>query len=409
LGVSDLPFVVVPHPLGGISAEEVQKRADGAIDNIIRTATRPPEASVAGKAEGKNKFKGTLEELYNFMVTQGWSDGLPMMPPTEEAVKWMLKGTDRSPDEVVALLPPKDRKATIEKIAANAVMAGARPEYMPVIIAAIELIAGKDFNERACDATTADTTTLLMISGPIAEELNINSKAGAIGGGWRANTTIGRAVRLTARNVGGVLPGVTKMSIWGTPANITSYVLAESEDALPSGWEPLRVELGYDRAKSTISAACIEHQVTLQDSKNETASRLMAKLITQFVPPRCPDKYDMGMRVVMLAPEHAHLLAGESWTKDDIKRYLVENAYLDLPYLRECGTRIMEEPSEDMRVPKKPGMVRIIEKPKDLTLIVAGGAGKYSKLLRIAFSAKLTTKEIKLPANWQGLLEKAKE
>ena len=188
--MSDLPFVVVPHPLGGISAEEVRKRADGAIDNIIRTATRTPEADAAGKAVGKSKFEGTLEELYNFMVAQDWSDGLPMMPPTEEAVKWMLSGTDRPRDEVVALLPPKDRKTTVEKIAANAVMAGARPEYMPVIIAAVELLAGKDYNERGCDATTADTTTLLMISGPVAKELNINSKAGAIGGGWRANTTI---------------------------------------------------------------------------------------------------------------------------------------------------------------------------------------------------------------------------
>ena len=186
-----------------------------------------------------------LEESYaainRLYQERGWTDGLPIVPPTAEAVAECLRHTDRDPRELIAVLPPRQGEATVERIAVNTVMAGCRPEYLPVVITAIEALADPGFNLDSIQATTHPVAPLMIVNGPIARELGINSGYNAFGQGFAPNLTIGRAVRLVLMNLGGGLPGTGDRSTQGSPAKI-AYCVAENEDANP--WEPLHVEAG---------------------------------------------------------------------------------------------------------------------------------------------------------------------
>ncbi|MEK7874017.1 MAG: hypothetical protein AAB502_09215, partial [Chloroflexota bacterium] len=159
----------------------------------------------------------SLEAINDAFYEKGWTDGLPVVPPTAERIQRMLDYVRRGPSEVVAHLPPTDGEATIEKIAVNAVMAGCRPDYMPVLIAAVEAITEPRFNLNAIQATTNPVAPLTIINGPIRKELNVNCGSNALGQGWRANATIGRAIRLILVNVGGGLPGTVDKATLGMP------------------------------------------------------------------------------------------------------------------------------------------------------------------------------------------------
>ena len=182
-----------------------------------------------------------------------WADGLPIVPPTEAAVKWMLSGTSRSPNEVIGKVAPKNGIATIEKIAVNAVMAGARPEYLPVIIAAMEGFTDKNYDLTHMQASTGSFTPVVVVSGPIAKELNFNSGIGLLGHGWRANSTVGRALRLCLLNLGKTWPAINDMALTGRLAAYTYFTFAENHDLSP--WEPYNASLGYKPEDSTVTVA----------------------------------------------------------------------------------------------------------------------------------------------------------
>ena len=171
----------------------------------------------------------SVQAINDLFVEKGWSDGLPIIPPTEQAVETMLAGTKRDPTEVAAAIPPCWGKATIEKIAINAVMAGCLPQYMPVIITAIEAMADERFRLAEIQPTTHPVAPLVIVNGPIVKKLDINSKTGAFGPCWRANATIGRAIRLILLNIGGALPGKLDLSTQGQPSKYT-YCIAENEE-----------------------------------------------------------------------------------------------------------------------------------------------------------------------------------
>src|SRR5512134_2418225 len=200
-----------------------------------------------------------INELYQ---ERGWTDGLPIVPSTPPRVEAVLRLADREPREVVAVLPPRQGEATVEKLAINAVMAGCRPEYFPVLLAAVEAVSQPPFNLDAVQATTHPVTPLLIVNGPIAKEIGLNGSYNAFGQGFRANMTIGRALRLVLMNVGGGLLGSGDRSTQGNPAKI-AYCVAENEAASP--WEPLHVEAGFDRATSTVTAVPCEGPHNIQD------------------------------------------------------------------------------------------------------------------------------------------------
>ncbi|WP_293678623.1 hypothetical protein [uncultured Phenylobacterium sp.] len=207
------------------------------------------------------------DDIDEFMFDQGFSDGLPVVAPTPERVLRMLSGTTRGPQDIVAIVPPSMAPVTVEKIAINAVMAGCRPEYLPVVIAGVEAVCTDEFNIHGVNATTMGASPVLVVNGPIRQRIGMNMKQAALGNGNRANATIGRAVRLVVRNVGGARPGGTDRSTMSNPMKFT-MCFAEWEEGSP--WEPLHVERGFQREDSVVTAFAMTSgpvQIVDQDSR----------------------------------------------------------------------------------------------------------------------------------------------
>ena len=207
------------------------------------------------------------DDIAEFLFDQGFSDGLPLVPPTAERVLRMLRGTTRAPQEVVAVVPPNLAPATVEKIAINAVMAGCKPEYLPVVIAALEAVCTDAFNMHGVAATTMGAAPVLVVSGPIRQRIGMNMKLAALGNGNRANATIGRALRLVVRNLGGARPGGVDRSTLSSPLKFT-MCFAEWEEGSP--WDPLHVERGFKAEDSVVTAVALTSgpgQIVDQESR----------------------------------------------------------------------------------------------------------------------------------------------
>jgi hypothetical protein len=246
----------------------IRPLVEAAFDDLINAITTPltdEEADTAqeikdddGPAEitvTAESFLAAIEELNQRFVEKRWSDGLPLIPPTAERVKWMLSGTSRSPREVIGRVNPKQGTATIEKIAINSVMAGARPEYLPVIIAAMEALTDEYFDDLHILVSAGSFSLIIVVGGPIANELNMNSGIGFLGHGWRSNNTIGRAVRLSTLNIGKMWPGANDMGLTGRVNPHTFYTFAENTDLSP--WEPYHASRGFKAEDSTVTVATI--------------------------------------------------------------------------------------------------------------------------------------------------------
>ncbi len=256
------------------SVEEVRPVVEGIIDGLIDALTTPltkEESSGLEKKEPDESKPVTVtgesweiaaEKFNQLYLDNLWGDGLPMVPPTEERVRWMLSGTSRSPDEVLGKVSPKLGVATIEKIAVNAVMAGARPEYLPVIIAIMEALTDETFDDRHVLLSAGSFNLLIVVSGPVAEEIAMQAGIGFIGQGWRANNTIGRAVRLATLNIGHIWPGMNDMSLTGRISPHTFFTIAENSDM--SRWKPYHVNRGFDTEDSCVTVASIHSASPMQ-------------------------------------------------------------------------------------------------------------------------------------------------
>jgi len=268
-GMPTIRIVTVPaqeYYKHRITREEVKPIAVGAVPFMIEALTRPLTAQEASPKPKEIKmsqsFKMTAEsydlavEKFNqSFLDNHWGDGLPLVPPTPKRIKWMLQGTNRSPQEVIGIVAPKNGVATIEKIAINAVMAGAKPEYLPVIIAAMEGLTDKNFDLLHVTTSSGSFTLLIMVNGPIAREINMNSGIGFLGYGWQANNTIGRAVRLSLINLGYLWPAENDMALIGRPSSHTFFTFAENEENSP--WDPYHVSLGFKKENSCVTVSTI--------------------------------------------------------------------------------------------------------------------------------------------------------
>ena len=206
----------------------------------------------------------SLEAINDYYYSRGWTDGATIVPPTAERVEAMLAATDLPADHEIGVMPPAQRSAAVYYAAVNAVMAGCKPEYFPLVVAALEAILDPAFNLFGTQGTTNPSGVLLLVNGPLAKKLDINSGFNVLGQGWRANMTIGRAVRLCMINIGGGYPGISDMSTHGNPVKL-GICFAENEDANP--WGPLHVERGFDRNDSTVTAfSCSPQNVIARDA-----------------------------------------------------------------------------------------------------------------------------------------------
>ena len=257
------------------------------------------------------------DDLIEVCYENGWTDGLPVVPPTPERVERMLSATDRDPDELIATVPPKWGRATIEKVAINAVMAGCKPAYLPVILTAVEAMTAEQFNLHGVQVTTSHVGPMLIVNGPIRKQLEINDGFNLFGQGYRANATIGRTLRLVCTNIGGALPGELDRAAFGHAGKYTCCI-AEKEEASP--WEPLHTERGFQADDSTITVFAAAGPQTVNDHGNNTAEGILNTIAQNIAAPG----NSSGETLLVIGVEHAKTISEDGFSRADIRQYIAD-------------------------------------------------------------------------------------
>jgi hypothetical protein len=358
----------------------------GAMQEIIEGLTKPLTAEEKSPKPKTAKppriaFKGNYEEVNRYFYGNGWTDGLPIVPPTEKAVAEMLTGTDLTPDHIVAKVIPRLGKATVEKIAINAVMAGALPTSMPVLIAAVQAVSDPKSRFDTFEVSTGSWSPFLTINGPIRNDVNINCSSGSLSPGNIANASIGRALGLIVKNIGGARKAIEDMGVIGNPGKY-SLVIGEYEEESP--WEPLSVERGFKKEDNTLTV--FFPNTFIQTIPGETNAKGILDALSGMGAG--------GMSCLIVIPSWAKVLAGEGYTKQKVKEYLAE--HYTSPFATLPGTPATPRPKMDI---------------DNLMILVAGGPGSFMALLRSVggFENALITKKIELPKNWDKLVAKYKK
>jgi hypothetical protein len=285
----------------------------------------------------------------------------------------MLKGTTRKPSEIVGKIPPFLADCTVEKVAINAVMAGCKPEYMPVLIAAVEALADPKLNLYALQATTGGPAVMLIINGPIRKQLNINGGPNALGEGWRANATIGRFVQLVKRNIGGSYPGTTCKATLGWPGKY-SICVGENEEASP--WEPLHVERGFKPEQSTVTAISADASVRASDLDSSKAEGVLINFAQKMDGPSGPEA------IMVICPEHAKIIADDGFSKKDVQKFIWERAAYRMKDLPEETFFQRVKRRSDLKLTRD-SVIPVTDRPEDILVIVAGGDGSQSQYIHV--------------------------
>lgn len=309
---------------------------------------------------------------------RGVTDGLPVVPPTPERVERMLAGGRRDRHQLLGEMPPNYGRLTVEKAAVNAVMAGCRPDYFPVVVAAAEAACDPAFNLHGVSTSTHFSAPLIVVNGPVRTRIGLNAGFGVFGPGYRANATIGRALRLLMINVGGARPGQLSMSTFGHPGRYT-YCIAEHEEASP--WPPYHLERGCPPGSSAVTLFAGEAPHGISDHASRTARALAGSLGWSMAGVWNSKHFPLySPTMLVVGPEHARTFAADGWSRDDLRRHLHQT--VRRPY-RELlpdddhgeGTNLRHTdraPDPDAPVPKFPS-------PESLHVVVAGGtAGRFS-------------------------------
>ena len=332
---------------------------------------------------------GSLEDEIETCFARGWSDGLPVVPPTEERILHMLSGTTRAPDELVGTVPPNYNPCTVEKVAINAVLAGCKPEYLPVVLTAVEAALTEAFGMHGLLATTFFAGPMIVVNGPITREIGMNARVNALGQGNRANATIGRALQLVIRNIGGGVPGGIDRAMLGNPGKYT-FCFAEREDDSP--WESLAIERGYSPDASTVSLFAASGVTPIMDQASRDPDALCRSFAACLKADGHPKHANSPSPVLVISPEHTRRYADAGWSKTRFRDTL--NQYLQLPVaeLLEGAGGIPEGISE-----QRAKDTETISKFRNNTLHIvrAGGdAGLFSALISSWGSSQSITKEI---------------
>ena len=335
-----------------------------------------------------------VEQASAYCYERGWTDGLPVIAPTVERVERMLTYCDRPFDAPIARLAPRYGEATPLRIAANAVMAGCRPEFFPIVTLALEAMAEEPFNLYGIQATTHSCAPLILVNGPIAKALGMNSGASALGAGNHANATIGRAVRLCLVNIGGAIPGVGDMATYGTPTKFT-YCAAENEDANP--WAPLHVERGFPRDASAVTVAACEGPHNINDHESKTAEGILKTVAGTVATTGQNNAHHASDPFILFGPEHAATIAAEGLSKQDIRRYLYANAHIALGrFASENVERRLRSKFPDRYVNAAPDTpVTMVQRAEDFNIVVIGGAGKHSAYIPTFGGTRSVTRALK--------------
>ena len=257
------------------------------------------------------------EDLIEVCYENGWTDGLPVVPPTPERVERMLRGTDRAPGELIAAVPPKWGRATVEKVAINAVMAGCKPAYLPLILTAVKAMTSEAFNLHGVQVTTSHVGPMLIVNGPIRKQLEINDGFNLFGQGYRANATMGRALRLVCTNIGGALPGELDRAAFGHAGKYTCCI-AEKEEASP--WEAMHVDRGFQADDSSVTVFAAAGPQTVNDHGSNTAEGILNTISENIAAPG----NSSGETLLVIGVEHAKTISEDGFSKADVRRYIAD-------------------------------------------------------------------------------------
>ncbi len=388
--------------------ETIDKAITAVFDDMVNALTKPltDEEKSPRPREPENPpriiFKGNLEEVNRFFYRRGWTEGLPIIPPTEEAVAEMMTGTDLPADHVVVELEPRRGKATIERIAINAVMAGCLPTCMPLLIAGTECLA----DNPACGmmaASTGSFSPFWLVNGPIARDVNVRSTYGATSPGDIANASIGRALGLITKNIRGIRKQIEDMGVLGNPGKY-SWVAAENEEFSP--WEPFHVNKGMNKEDSAITLMFPQSFQQMMPFGTDDRG-LLATIVGSIVPAR------MGSFAVLLTPTNAQSLADGGWSKKAVMDYIVENAIVPEGYFDRLGLDASR--GFDRGNPGDPGTgsgpataSKIFRgdrrDPDPAKVIVFGGFGSWMGFIQ--GGPPPITRKLTLPKDWDKLVAK---
>ena len=333
----------------------------------------------------------SYDAINDYFYEQGWTDGLPIVPPTEARVTAMLAGMpSHDAQELISVIPPKMGRATLQQIAVNAVMAGCKPAYLPVVVAALQAVSEPAYGLAHRQTSTHAGAPLIIVNGPIVQRLRINCGRGLFGPGWRANATIGRALRLTLVNVGGAGPGVDA-SQTGHPGKYT-YCIAEYEAASP--WAPLHVERGYRRDQNVVTVVNAEAPHSMTENIQTDAMEIMRTFASSMATLGVNNLYSQGHPVLVLGLEHVQHLSAAGWSKRDIRQALFELARQPWGLVKNRGKSKGPRFPEFVDKSDDKSMVPIMNAAEDLILIVGGGAGGKSMFLPTAGAQSLSVSKI---------------
>ncbi len=311
------------------------------------------------------------DQFNELAIAQGWSDGLPLIPPTQAAVERFVAAAGRVDNATFQPISPRQVVPTLKSLAANAVMAGCKPEYFPVVLAGLRAVLEPDYNLHGTLATTHPCAQLMVVSGPIRKELDVNCGTNCLGQGRRANATIGRALQLVLLNIGGAKPGDMDRATQGTPAKY-AYCFGENEEESP--WEPYHVRRGFAAADSVVTALAAEAPHNINDHASTSGEGLVMTIAGTMSQAGSNTVYLRGPCFVVVGPEHAQTLHRDGWTPKTIQEALYERS-------RVAVSRISTENQASWAGQGRhpiDGHYYLGRTPDDIHIVVAGGAGKHS-------------------------------
>jgi hypothetical protein len=426
LGVQNLPIAEYPGVVSTDSDEELHEKVRGRlVDNIVHAFTTTPATrpSVPEPEPEQIVFRGALDEVQEFFIRRQWSDGLPVIPPTRDRVEKFLRYTDRPREEVVGILLPESREATVWNIAVNGVMAGCRPEYMPVLLAVIEAVSDPYF--RIEDAgSTPGWEPLIILNGPIIKDLNFNCETGVLRVGRQANTSVGRFLRLFMRNIAGlrIPPGSTDKATIGDTFNV---VLAENEDVVNElRWESFSAARGFEPGENVVTVQSVAYATAPIATAGEKAKDHLDTFVEVFGGEMSAWTHNVVnwgkfFPVLVLSPSIARMLAKNGLRKKDVQQYLYDHAKVSVESMERLAwqhgfteyslRRLVEHkviPEVYCESDDPARMVPVFLRPEWIEIVISGDPGRNRSrgYVQNHEQGAPVSRRIKLPAHWKGML-----
>lgn len=390
-GMADLALAGIPHPMHTAKRDVVAERADAVIDTLAERLTHHSDNAAEAKIADRFDSEDDIDDQ-EMLFARGWTDGLPVVVPTAEKVAAMVAASGCNAVDHIGPIPPRWRQATIEKIAINAVLAGCRPEYFPVVLAAIDALLDNDCQLYGIQTATNTTAPLLIVNGPVVQELDINARGNLFGQGVRANATIGRAVQLVLRNIGGDIPGETDMSTHGHAGKFGACI-AEAEGDSP--WSPLHVDAGFAASNSTVTVIGASPPQNIFTYGCETGQDVLEHFIgatlglghNNIIFPTGP--------FFIVSPEHAATMARDGIGKKEIQNAVFERARIPLTrFAKRSVDGLLHRRERWFAEVGDPDHIGVADRPEDIHIVVAGGAGIHSLFVPTAFSYRPVTRRI---------------